>query len=51
MELVEIRDLDGPNIFLLQPTVKVEFGWSETDITAEALADLARRSAALGSVL
>ncbi|MFL5761570.1 MAG: Mur ligase family protein [Thermomicrobiales bacterium] len=25
MELVEIRDLDGPNIFLLGPAVKVEF--------------------------
>ncbi len=25
MELVEIRDLDGPNIFLLEPAIKVEF--------------------------
>jgi cyanophycin synthetase len=25
VELVEIRDLDGPNIFLLEPAIKIEF--------------------------
>ena len=49
MELVEIRDLDGPNIFLLQPAIKVEFTWSERDLTPPALADLRRRSAPLAS--
>ncbi|MDP9357957.1 MAG: Mur ligase family protein [Chloroflexota bacterium] len=47
MELVEIRDLDGPNIFLLDPAIKVELSWSDQDIGPEALADLARRSASL----
>ncbi len=51
MELVEIRDLDGPNIFLLQPAIKVEFSWSDSDVTAEALANFARRSAPLVSNL
>lgn len=47
MELVEIRDLDGPNLFLLQPAVKVELRWSDQDVTPEALADLVRRSTSL----
>ncbi len=47
MELVEIRDLDGPNIFLLQPAIKVEFSYSDSDVTPEALADLARRGTPL----
>jgi cyanophycin synthetase len=25
MELVEIRDLDGPNVFMLEPAIKIEF--------------------------
>ncbi len=49
MELVEIRDLDGPNIFLLQPAIKVEFAWSDVDVTPERLVDLARRGAPLAS--
>ncbi|MFN8662722.1 MAG: Mur ligase family protein [Thermomicrobiales bacterium] len=40
MRLVEIRDLDGPNIFLLQPAIKVEFAISPGDLNASALADL-----------
>lgn len=40
MRLVEIRDLDGPNIFLLQPAIKVEFAISPGDLRASALADL-----------
>jgi cyanophycin synthetase len=31
VELVEIRDLDGPNIFLLEPAIKVEFKIEATD--------------------
>ena len=29
MRLVEIRDLDGPNIFLLQPAIKLELEVTE----------------------
>ncbi len=49
MELVEIRDLDGPNIFLLKPAIKVEFAWSDVDVTPDRLVDLARRGAPLAS--
>ncbi|MBL8129016.1 MAG: hypothetical protein JNM64_15360 [Chloroflexia bacterium] len=43
MRLVEIRDLDGPNILLLQPAIKVEFAISPRDLQASALADLSAR--------
>jgi len=43
MRLVEIRDLDGPNIFLLQPAIKTEFAISPGDVQASALADLSAR--------
>lgn len=43
MRLVEIRDLDGPNIFLLQPAIKAEFAISPGDLHAAALADLSAR--------
>ena len=43
MRLVEIRDLDGPNIFLLQPAIKTEFAISPGDLQASALADLSAR--------
>jgi cyanophycin synthetase len=43
MRLVEIRDLDGPNIFLLQPAIKLELAVPESDLTPDAIADLARR--------
>ena len=43
MRLVEIRDLDGPNIFLLQPAIKVEFALSPGDLSAAALAGLSAR--------
>jgi cyanophycin synthetase len=43
VRLVEIRDLDGPNIFLLQPAIKVEFAISPGNLTASALADLSAR--------
>ena len=32
MRLVEIRDLDGPNIFLLQPAIKLELEVTEADL-------------------
>ncbi len=41
MELVEIRELDGPNIFLLQPAMKVEFRLEAERDEASALARLA----------
>ncbi len=41
MRLVEIRDLDGPNIFLLQPAIKLELEVSETDLSSDAIAALA----------
>lgn len=37
MKLVEIRDLDGPNIFLLEPAIKVEFA-IESDQDSRAAA-------------
>ena len=43
MRLVEIRDLDGPNVFLLQPAIKVEFAISPGDLKASVLADLSAR--------
>jgi cyanophycin synthetase len=41
MRLVEIRDLDGPNIFLLQPAIKIELEVSEADRSRDAIAALA----------
>jgi cyanophycin synthetase len=41
MRLVEIRDLDGPNIFLLQPAIKLELDVTEADLTSDAIATLA----------
>ena len=41
MRLVEIRDLDGPNIFLLQPAIKLELEIAETDLSSDAIAALA----------
>ena len=41
MRLVEIRDLDGPNIFLLQPAIKIELDVDASDVTADAIAALA----------
>jgi cyanophycin synthetase len=48
VRLVEIRDLDGPNIFLLQPTIKAEFAISPGDLRASALADLSAHLEPLG---
>jgi cyanophycin synthetase len=43
MRLVETRDLDGPNIFLLQPAIKLELEVEPNDLTEDAIADLATR--------
>lgn len=43
MRLVEIRDLDGPNIFLLQPAIKLELELAEEDVTRAAIAALSAR--------
>ena len=40
MELVEIRDLDGPNIFMLRPAIKIELIADSRDVTPEAVAQL-----------
>lgn len=36
MRLIEIRDLDGPNAFLLEPAIKVEFAIEPNDDLASA---------------
>jgi cyanophycin synthetase len=38
MELVEIRDLDGPNLFLLEPAIKVELALHPSDSAAVSAA-------------
>ena len=43
MRLVEIRDLDGPNLFLLQPAIKLELALEANDVTADAIATLSTR--------
>ncbi len=43
MRLVEIRDLDGPNIFLLQPAIKVQVEVTEADLSSDAIAALSAR--------
>jgi cyanophycin synthetase len=43
MRLVETRDLDGPNIFLLEPAIKLELEVAPNDLTPEAIAALAAR--------
>ena len=48
MRLVEIRDLDGPNLFLLQPAIKLGLELSAGDEAPAALAALATRFEALG---
>ncbi len=48
MELVEIRDLDGPNMFMLQPAIKIEFLIDSHDATAESIAQFDARLEPLG---
>ena len=44
MKLVEIRELDGPNIFLLEPAMKVEFRLESDADEANALARISAES-------
>ena len=48
MELLEIRDLDGPNQFLLQPAIKVAFTITADDRAPDAVAALSARLEAFG---
>jgi cyanophycin synthetase len=48
MQLVEIRDLDGPNQFLLQPAIKVALVVTPADRAPDAVAALAARLESLG---
>ena len=48
MELVEIRDLDGPNVFLLRPAIKLELNLGRADLTRDRLSALRRRIEPLG---
>jgi cyanophycin synthetase len=54
MRLVELRDLDGPNLFLAGPAIKLELaldlapGMDRADTAAEAVAALAARFEPLG---
>ena len=48
MRLVEIRDLDGPNIFLLAPALKLEFAVQPEDERPEGLQRLRERLRPLG---
>ncbi|MCC7024156.1 MAG: hypothetical protein IT338_15130 [Thermomicrobiales bacterium] len=43
MRLVEIRDLDGPNIFLREPAIKLELDVSPGDLSQEGIAALTER--------
>jgi cyanophycin synthetase len=45
VELIEIRDLDGPNLFLLEPAIKVEFRVDDTDREPDRIARLRERLA------
>jgi cyanophycin synthetase len=50
MELIEIRDLDGPNLFLLAPAIKIELRVGRRDLTREALSAIRGRLEPLGIV-
>ena len=48
MRRIELRDLDGPNIFLLAPAIKLELAVGADDLESAALAALAARLEPLG---
>jgi cyanophycin synthetase len=48
MRRVELRDLDGPNLFLLAPAIKLELAVGPEDLAPAALAALAARLEPLG---
>jgi cyanophycin synthetase len=45
VELIEIRDLDGPNLFLLEPAIKVEFRIDNAEGELDQIARLRERLA------
>lgn len=47
MDVVEIRDLDGPNLFRMEPVIKLELAFNERDDRAETLDAIADRIGAL----
>ena len=51
MNLVELRDLDGPNLFLLGPALKIELRIDHIDTEADQIAALAGTLEALGITL
>ncbi len=48
MRLVELRDLDGPNLFLPGPAIKLELALDPADVAPDAVAALAARFEPLG---
>lgn len=48
MRRIELRDLDGPNLFLLAPAIKLELAVGPDDLRPDALAALAARLEPLG---
>ena len=50
MRRIELRDLDGPNLFLLRPAIKLELAVEPGDLAAAGLAALAARLEPLGLV-
>src|SRR5688500_7749288 len=48
MELVEIRDLDGPNVFLLRPAIKVALRVGRRNLSRDALRALRCRVEPIG---
>jgi hypothetical protein len=49
MRLVEIRDLDGPNLFLLAPAIKIEWEIAAGDLGPAAIGALATRFEPFGA--
>jgi cyanophycin synthetase len=47
VQLVEIRDLDGPNVFLLEPAIKVEFVLDDADRSPSSRQVLSARLSAI----
>jgi len=48
MNIEEIRDLEGPNLFLLEPAIKIEISTTVDDLTAEEIGRVEARLEPLG---
>lgn len=48
MNIEEIRDLEGPNLFLLEPAIKIEISTTPDDLTAEEIGRIEARLEPLG---